>query len=201
MQNISLQPFCLFPWFPGERSQKESHEETLGCSRVSHQSLVSFTTLLFQKLVKVKAFKSLTRENPGCQSVSGFWSLDIKTPVVSTLNSIFCHIHFAGSWIPNLIADNLVFNALKLLCCSVHESDRMQVPWQGKLKGNRCSMEHTEALQKFLQDVSALRSLRNTPVSPTNSQWRALQRSDLHNSSIRAVSESLSKHKTEAGAV
>lgn len=83
----------------------------------------------------------------------------------SLINSIFCHINFAGSVIPNLIDDGVVFNVLKLLCCTVHESDRMQVPWQRKLKGSRCSMEHTEAWEKFLQDLSALRW-----VSPTASK-------------------------------
>lgn len=45
-----LFPSFLFPWFPGQRS-KEGHEEKLGCSGVTCQSFLFFTTLLFWKLV------------------------------------------------------------------------------------------------------------------------------------------------------
>lgn len=153
-----LFPSFLFVSMVLRWEKKEGHEEKLGCSRVTCQSFLFFTTLLFWKLVQVMAFDA--RENPGCQSISYWIKMIPFVPLTwrpqwnSLINSIFSHVNLNGSVIANLTDDGVVLNALKWLCCTAHKSVRMQ-----KLKGNRHSTEHTETLGKFFRMLSALRFL------------------------------------------
>lgn len=109
----------------------------------------------------------------------------------SLQNSIFCPINFARSVIPALIDDGVIFNTRKLLSRTVHESDRTQVPWQWKLKSNRCSTEHTEALEKFLQDTRCGES-HHEPARSASEEQSAQQ---------GCACVSFSKHKFAAQAV
>lgn len=139
-----------------------------------------------------------TRENPGWQPISGWIKMIPFVPLTwrpqwySLINSIFCHVNFAGSVIPNLTDAGVVFDALKWLCCTVHKSDRTQVLWQQKLKGNR-----VQNILKPWGNCSGCKCTQVFAVSLTSRFWWVLQRTNLHSSSAKAVSESLSKHRNK----
>lgn len=67
------------------------------------------------------------RENPGYQSISGWIKIIPFVPLTwrpqwySLINSIFCHINFAGSVIPNLTDDGVVWNDFVVLTTSLSE--------------------------------------------------------------------------------